>query len=83
MVEGNRRATTRDCVQRQEFDELKQKVTIMEPVLSEIKELADSVEKMTGRIGRWAPWIVTALVSSGLVGGNWGKFLHALVTGSG
>lgn len=46
-----------------------------------LEALANDVTKIKNMVKVYAPLVIVALVSSGIVDGKWGAFLNALFTG--
>lgn len=71
------------------LDTMDEKLTKVEQRLSTVESIGDDVAQILGAVNKiaklfrvWAPTIVGAAISAGMVNGKLGEFLHAVFVGA-
>lgn len=62
--------------------EIKGRLDKVESIGDDVSAILSGLDKVTRQLKFWAPAIISAAVSAGIVNGKLGAFLHALLNGA-
>lgn len=65
----------------QRQDEFDQRLKVVENIGTDVTAILNNMNKLGKQLRIWAPAIVGAAISAGVVNGKLGAFLHALLNG--